>query len=743
MTKNYLIAFLCFISSITFAQTTSIVKDYYSYENEWGLRPKDFTSNSTMLVFSGAESATYVSFWGDYNAFYEPFVTDGTADNFTNCDLYAGTENPSGPAYYFVLNDVIYCAASDADGEKLFKFNDLTGAYEVAATWTPNNKPVVINDFGNTEKIIFAGTNPDDDTDTNNYLLEWDGTTESPVIRIASPVINVNTTNQVYYYGGATSLTFLYAQDPSNTVNGYQFCVYQYSWFGGGKATYYNLVDGFDDYIEGFTQAGGVVYFNDRDNYVWKFDLNVSEPVVVTTISDAIEENTSLKLLGEYNSKLIFVACPSGNEQRRIYSYDPATEDLTILSDKDLRDVEKIETLDGMMYFVANERVYDTNGNYDSSLSGTRMLVYDGATVQSVCDDYNVTMEFTPFDGKIYFCGEDEDGAFEADGSTPATTYNEVFSYTPPTTYYITYETAGGTHSNLDYFNSLSETIVLTDAVKEGYTTFEGWYTTEDFQTGTEITEIDPSTATADITVYAKYSGILTYTLSFDALEGTDNNTVSTYTVDDEVTLEAPTPPAGYKFYRWYTEYTEPSTFSGDYFTTSLPVGTTGDLNLYAKYLTQTYYITYELNDGDKDGLYYKTSYKITDTDIIFNSPVKDGYDFVGWYTTIDFQEGTEITGIPTGSYGDITVYAKYQVSTGIEDGRLDNISVYPNPSNGFVNVQGIESVSIYEIYSLTGKVIESGAIVNNQIDYKVAAGVYMLKISSDSNVYVTKIIVK
>nr|WP_321409282.1 InlB B-repeat-containing protein [uncultured Carboxylicivirga sp.] len=739
MKKNYLAILLLMISTLTIGQTVDLVKDYYSYENGWGITPNKFISNSQMLVFSGAEAA--IDFRGFLTMSNEPFVTDGTADNFTMCDIYPGTDYQSNPNYYFVLNDNIYCVATDTEGEKMFKINDLTGAFEVAATWVPNNKPILITEYG-TEKIIFAGTNPDDNTDTNMYLLQWDGTTTSPTIRIASPIVDVSITNKVYFYGGASNLTFLYAKDPSNTDAGYQFCVYIKT-FRGAAATYYNLVEGYDDYLEDFTNVGGTVYFNDRNNLVWKFDMDTAEPVNVTSINDVIEENTNLKLLGEYNDNLIFVASPSGNDQRRLYSYDPSTEAITVISDKDLRDIKNIEFLDGMLYFVANERVYDENGNYDSSLSGARMFVYDGATVQSVSDGYLVDMEFTPFNGKMYFSGQDDDGVFEADGTTPATTHREVFTYTPSTTYYITFETAGGTHSNIDRFNSLSETIVLTDAAKEGYTTFDGWYTTADFQAGTEITEIDPTTTTSDITIYAKYSGIITYDLTFDALGGTDNNTVSTYTVDDEVTLVNPTPPTGYKFYRWYTEYTEPSTYGGAYYTTSIPAGTTGNMTLYAKYLTVTYYITYELNGGDKNGLYYKTSYKITDTDISFNAPIKDGYTFAGWYTTSDFQVGTETTGITAGSYGDLTVYAKWEVATAIGDTETDTIIVSPNPSNGVVNISGLKGEANYEIYNLAGNIIEKGIVNNAQIDYDVQSGVYLLKVIEGEKSSIVKIIVR
>ncbi len=72
------------------------------------------------------------------------------------------------------------------------------------------------------------------------------------------------------------------------------------------------------------------------------------------------------------------------------------------------------------------------------------------------------------------------------------------------------------------------------------------------------------------------------------------------------------------------------------------------------------------------------------------------------------------------------------------------SINVSPNPSYGFVNVTGLNDAnSSYELYNLSGQVVEKGIIQNGVIDYDVAEGIYLLKVSSEGSFKTFKIIVK
>ncbi|MDR1778490.1 MAG: InlB B-repeat-containing protein [Clostridiales Family XIII bacterium] len=93
-----------------------------------------------------------------------------------------------------------------------------------------------------------------------------------------------------------------------------------------------------------------------------------------------------------------------------------------------------------------------------------------------------------------------------------------------------------------------------------------------------------------------------------------------------------------------------------------LPAGTYGDLVLIAKYDTDKFVLSFELNGAD-------TPAAITPAELVYNTaildkvneyaPARDGYDFAGWFTTEDFAEGTEVTD-ETRITDDMTVYAKW-----------------------------------------------------------------------------------
>ena len=111
-----------------------------------------------------------------------------------------------------------------------------------------------------------------------------------------------------------------------------------------------------------------------------------------------------------------------------------------------------------------------------------------------------------------------------------------------------------------------------TDPTKQGYT-FNGWKT-EDGATYDFSNEV-----TDDIKLTADWKPInynITYELNGGVAPSPDNQ--RTYTIKDEVIFKSPT-REGYTFNGWY----ENSNFTGNS-VTSIPVGSTGDKHLYAKW---------------------------------------------------------------------------------------------------------------------------------------------------------------
>lgn len=222
--------------------------------------------------------------------------------------------------------------------------------------------------------------------------------------------------------------------------------------------------------------------------------------------------------------------------------------------------------------------------------------------------------------------------------------------------YTITYDLDGGEFIG-EYpfgYNPLEEEdVVIPNPVKPGYT-FTGW-------TGTDLEE-----PTIDLVIEAGDFGnkeytatweIIDYTISYTLNGGTVSGTnPTTYnTESDEITLINPT-KSGYTFTGWSgTGITGTST------SVVIPTGSYGTRTYTANWEVITYTITYVLNGGT-DSSSNPSTYTIESSIILLRSPdERTGYTFINWYTTSDFQSGTTIDSIPSGSTGNKTLYAKWQ----------------------------------------------------------------------------------
>lgn len=81
-----------------------------------------------------------------------------------------------------------------------------------------------------------------------------------------------------------------------------------------------------------------------------------------------------------------------------------------------------------------------------------------------------------------------------------------------------------------------------------------------------------------------------------------------------------------------------------------------------------------------------------------------------------------------------------------IDDENLSNIEIYPNPSNGKFTVDfGELNVQSYEIFDMSGRVIEENEINNNYYDFdlNLSAGTYFIRVISDDKVATHKIIIE
>ena len=141
-------------------------------------------------------------------------------------------------------------------------------------------------------------------------------------------------------------------------------------------------------------------------------------------------------------------------------------------------------------------------------------------------------------------------------GATAYTADITLYAKWTAKTYNITYKDQGnatfsGTHgSGYPTTHTYGTATTLVSPTKTGYT-FGGWFTNSNC-TGTAITTLGATAYTADITLYAKWTALPTYTVTF--IDGTSTyDTRSGYT-GQSITVTDPTPCDGFTFEGWSTQ---------------------------------------------------------------------------------------------------------------------------------------------------------------------------------------------
>lgn len=251
----------------------------------------------------------------------------------------------------------------------------------------------------------------------------------------------------------------------------------------------------------------------------------------------------------------------------------------------------------------------------------------------------------------------------------PKRSVNLIFTQdTAPIKYQIIYELDGG------YFPSsvnpkrsytiLDEDFTLKSPEKKGYNFL--YFVNEKDE---RVDIIHPKSLLSDIVLTAKYE-LATYNIIYKLKDGINNpNNPSTYVYLTEVTLFDPT-KADCLFLGWYEDHN----FTRQ--VTKIKSGTSGDVILYAKWATENLIINYNLNGGvnNENNI---TSHQYNDYRFKLLVPVKDGYDFLGWFLDENFTRPiAEIYDELHTKYTSIDLFAKW--------GYLKNNIVYHLGDGGF-----------------------------------------------------------
>jgi uncharacterized repeat protein (TIGR02543 family) len=156
---------------------------------------------------------------------------------------------------------------------------------------------------------------------------------------------------------------------------------------------------------------------------------------------------------------------------------------------------------------------------------------------------------------------------------TSSTGDKEFWAKWTPVTYTIVYNENNG-RAITDGSYTIETEVVLPRTLRSGYT-FGGWFTTEDL-TGSAVSSIVAG-STGNKEFWVKWNAN-SYTITFNE-RGGDSIPDTTYTVESEIELPSILRD-GYSFGGWYLD----AEYRDEASTTVIPVGTSGNLVLYAKW---------------------------------------------------------------------------------------------------------------------------------------------------------------
>lgn len=192
---------------------------------------------------------------------------------------------------------------------------------------------------------------------------------------------------------------------------------------------------------------------------------------------------------------------------------------------------------------------------------------------------------------------------------------------------------------------------------------FKGWYWDKAY---TKRTTNIPMDTVGNLTLYGKT--LKYYYLAYELYGSTKANNPEKYTIEQTFTLKDPAPRAGYTFGGWYTE----DTFVNQI--TEIQLGSSEDMTLHAKWIPNTYTVTYDAGTFGEGSIENGT--KTHDVDFVLSSETftRTGYTQEGWENV-----NGDVVSSPYTENADITLYPHWTLDSytityvGAED--LENLN--------------------------------------------------------------------
>jgi uncharacterized repeat protein (TIGR02543 family) len=259
-------------------------------------------------------------------------------------------------------------------------------------------------------------------------------------------------------------------------------------------------------------------------------------------------------------------------------------------------------------------------------------------------------------------------------------------------------------NSNPTSLNIETPDINLTSATRNGYT-FKGWFDSSD----NAVSVIRTGTV-SDVTIYGKFEPI-SYSITYDNTKGAAAPVPSNYTIESKDITLSPVAANGYSFNGWVDESNNAIT--------KILHGSTGNRTFTATWGLVTYKINFmytgisSANAAAIVNTNVKT-FTIESSDISLSTPTRQGYTFKGWFDG----SNNPVTVITKGTYGDVTVYGKFEpISYSISYGNLKG-AASPTPASFTIETPTFSLPSITNAeYHFAGWVNNSNSTAQTKIE--------------------------
>ena len=426
---------------------------------------------------------------------------------------------------------------------------------------------------------------------------------------------------------------------------------------------------------------------------VYSWDGEGNNTVLMTKIDDCADRNIYYAEINAAHSNVIFIGgTASYNIANTWNNVSHKTIDLTYPSDDNiLFDLTQPNTTHLFLtpndnwksngarfaaYFFGNGDAWSSlsyndkeNIYYCKKISGYPSVIFcrmNPATADNNWDTkWNQSSDLTiPTNGTNHYTVAE--GAWDKGSGTWSTINGAWTSFTP--NYTVTFDANGyGTAPEAQCVAKNGKATTPTEPTETGYT-FGGWYTDQACTTAFNF-----STAiNNDITLYAKWT-VNTYQITYKEEDRTttiEGLEPTTYTYGVGV-AELPTPSEkiGYTFDSWYSEYCifedeEGANNPGhgwvdDCKRTSIATTDYGNVTFLAKYIPNTYTVTFNTNEGTINAGDIN-SYTFGVGATLPTDVTKENYTFLGWFDN-EGLTGTAVTTIPTNATGNKTYWAKWE----------------------------------------------------------------------------------